>query len=279
MKTLILTERQIKKVIDRVIEEQKSNQEVFTINFQNAFQSGQYNFTPEYEKVVNDSVEKIDQVIKNKNIKNFKLVITPGESQVPNPKGFEEKGSLANKRAEVLKSYLNIVLPKVLGMNPEIEISNPVIGKTPWTTTSNKNDKNYTVEQFVKVSVVLTADIPNKPETRRNVEVEDTVKMYNKQGNLSGIGFVMRTSELIFDPNYGYKPLKPTYYELEIFPSDTDYYKTIVGDNQNGLNDSIEKYKKMYKTNVVRSGTTKENNYTPEGIRQMKTQNLFTSRN
>ena len=56
--------------------------------------------------VVNDSVTKISDYIKGKNLKDFKLVITPGESQVPNPKGFEQKGSLAMKRAEVLKKYL-----------------------------------------------------------------------------------------------------------------------------------------------------------------------------
>jgi hypothetical protein len=275
MKTLILTENQIRRVIDNIINEQKSNTSVFSVNFQNAFGSGQYNFTPEYKNIVNDSVEKIDQFIKNKKITNFKLVITPGESQVPNPKDFSEKGSLAKKRAEVLAGYLNIVLPK-LGIETNVEIANPVIGKTEWSSSEDRNDPKYTKEQFVNVSVVLTADTPVEVEKRRNVEVVDTVKMYNPQGNLSGIGFVMEISEIYFDPNYGYKPLKPTYYELEIFPSDIRYYTTTVRQNINGLEDAIEKYKKMYKTNTVRRGTTKDNNYSPEGIAQMKRQNLFT---
>jgi hypothetical protein len=93
MRTLILTENQIKRVIDNIINEQNTNSSVFTVNFQNAFGSGQYNFTPEYEKIVNDAVEKIDQFVKNKKLSNFKLVISSGESQVPNPEGFSEKGS------------------------------------------------------------------------------------------------------------------------------------------------------------------------------------------
>ena len=40
--------------------------------------------------------------------------------------------------------------------------------------------------------------------------------------------------------------------------------------------DSLKvEYKKMYKTDIVRRGTTKENNYSPEGVAQMKRQNLF----
>lgn len=163
MKTLILTENQIRRVIDNIINEQSTNNSVFTVNFQNAFGSGQYNFTPEYEKIVNDAVEKIDQFIKNKKITNFKLVISSGESQVPNPEGFSEKGSLARKRAEVLSGYLNVVLPKILGFKPTIEIAEPVIGQTKWTSNSNKNDVNYTREQFVNVNVVLNVDTPKIP--------------------------------------------------------------------------------------------------------------------
>ncbi len=256
-----------------MINEQQSNQSVFSVNFQNAFPSGQYNFTPEYERIVNDNVEKIDQFIKGKNITDFKLVITAGESQVPNPQGFEEKGSLARKRGEVLKGYLDKVLPNILGLKPTVEVSQPIIGKTPWVPNKdNKDDPKYVAEQFVKVNVVLTSNEPIKPE--RRVSVEDTVKMNNPQGNASGVGFVMSISELQFDPNYGYKKLGH-HYELEIFPSDTDYWKSTVGNNLQSLEVAIDKYKKMYKTDIVRRGNTKENNYSPEGVAQMKRQNLF----
>ncbi len=273
MKKVVLSENQIKNLVDSLITEQQSNKVIFSVDFQNAFASGQYNFNPQYEKIVNDNVEKIDQFIKGKNIENFKLVISSGESQVPNPKGFEEKGSLAKKRAEVLKGYLDSVLPKVLDIKPVVEISQPIIGNTPWVAgQDNKDDQKYTQEQFVKVNVVLTSNEPIKPE--RRVSVEDTVKMNNPQGNASGVGFVMSISELQFDPNYGYKKLGH-HYELEIFPSATDYWKSTVGNNLQALEVAIDKYKKMYKTDIVRRGTTKENNYSPEGVAQMKRQNLF----
>ncbi len=276
MKKIILNEGQVKRLTSKIINEQQSNRTIFSVDFQNAFASGQYNFNPQYEKIVNDNVEKIDQFIKGKNIENFKLVITSGESQVTNPKGFEEKGSLAKKRAEVLKGYLDIVVPKVLNMKPSIELSQPVIGKTPWVAgVDDKDDPKYTVEQFVKVNVVVVSNEPIEPKVERRVSVVDTVKMNNPQGNLSGVGFVMSINELVFDPNYGYKNTK-TYNELEIFPTDTGYFKSTVGGNLSGLESAIEKYKLMYKTDTVRRGTTKQNDYTPEGITQMKRQNLFT---
>lgn len=276
MKKIILNENQVRRLTSVIISEQQSNRTIFSVDFQNAFASGQYNFNPQYEKIVNDNVEKIDQFIKGKNIENFKLVITSGESQVTNPKGFEEKGSLAKKRAEVLKGYLDIVVPKVLNMTPSIELSQPIIGKTPWVAgVDDKDDPKYTAEQFVKVNVVVISNEPIKPQVERRVSVIDTVKMNNPQGNPSGVGFVMSIAELVFDPNYGYKTTK-SYNELEMFPTDTDYFKSTVGNNLDGLEKAIEKYKSMYKTDVVRKGTTKQNNYTSEGIAQMKRQNLFT---
>lgn len=138
------------------LSEQTNPNAPFVIDFQNAFPSGQYNFTPQYMNVVNGNVTKISDYIKGKNIKDFKLVITPGESQVPNPKGFEQKGSLANQRAIVLKKYLETALPKILNMTPQIEIAAPVIGTTKWDTKLGKDNKIYNKEQFVKVGVVLT---------------------------------------------------------------------------------------------------------------------------
>jgi len=277
MKKIILNEGQVRRLTSKIINEQQSNRTIFSVDFQNAFASGQYNFNPQYEKIVNDNVEKIDQFVKGKNIENFKLVITSGESQVTNPKGFEEKGSLAKKRSEVLKGYLDIVVPKVLNMKPSIEVSQPIIGKTPWVAgVDDKDDRKFTAEQFVKVNVVVVSNEPIKPKPEKRYWLEDTVKMNNPQGNPSGIGFVIGRKEVIMDPNYGYRGLKGPWYEIEIFPSDTDYYKTVVGNRTTNLDKSIQNYMKQYKTDIVRRGTTQQNDFTPEGIAQMKLQNLFT---
>jgi hypothetical protein len=167
-----------------IIKEQLTPNAPFTIDFETAFPSGQYNFTPKYMNVVNDSVTKISDYIKGKNLKDFKLVITPGESQVPNPKGFEQKGSLAMKRAEVLKKYLETALPPILNMSPQIEISSPVIGTTKWDDKLGKDNDVYKKEQFVKVSVVLNtksvAPPPPPVETQYKVTAKDSEEIYFK---------------------------------------------------------------------------------------------------
>lgn len=169
-----------------LIKEQLTPNAPFTIDFENAFTSGQYNFTPKYMNVVNDSVTKISDYIKGKNLKDFKLVITPGESQVPNPKGFEQKGSLAIKRAEVLKKYLETSLPPILNMSPQIDISAPVIGTTKWDDKLGKDNDVYKKEQFVRVSVVVnTKSVPPPPppppvETQYKVTAKDSEEIYFK---------------------------------------------------------------------------------------------------
>jgi hypothetical protein len=180
MKKLILNENQVKKLVYILINEQ-TNQSLFSVDFKNAFTSGQYNFNTQYEKIVNDNVEKIYQFIKGKNIKNFKLVISSGESQVPNPKGFEKKGSLATKRAQVLKNYLDTVLPNILNMKPVVEISQVTIGTTPWVVgKDNKDDPKYTAEQFIKVNIVLTpATQVTPPEYNRESDLGEGIYFNN----------------------------------------------------------------------------------------------------
>jgi hypothetical protein len=162
-----------------LVKEQLTPNTPFTIDFENGFDSGQYNFTPKYMNVVNDSVTKISDYIKGKNLKDFKLVITPGESQVPNPKGFEQKGSLAMERAKVLKKYLETSLPPILNMSPQIEISAPVIGTTKWDDKLGKDNDVYKKEQFVKVSVVLdTKNIPIPVETPYKITASDKESIF-----------------------------------------------------------------------------------------------------
>jgi hypothetical protein len=186
-----------------LINEQSTPNTPFTIDFQNGFPSGQYNFTPQYMNIVNDSVTKISDYIKGKNLKDFKLIISPGESQVPNPKGFEEKGSLAMKRAEVLKKYLEKVLPNILNMTPQIEITTPVIGTTKWDDKLGKDNDVYKKEQFVKVSIALnTKSVPSPKETPYKITAKDNESIYFPNGNYLGAfaEYPVRQSSNIKDP-------------------------------------------------------------------------------
>lgn len=137
-----------------ITEQSDSN---FTINFGDTFKSGEYMLSPEFQSEVSERVQEIVKFIKGKNLKNVKIIITPGESQVTNQQGFEVVGSLAKKRAEVLKDYLEKLLPKLLQFVPSFEIQEPVIGKTPYTKGQDKDSPSYKREQFVNVTVDTSA--------------------------------------------------------------------------------------------------------------------------
>lgn len=146
----------------------KEQVEQYTDNFGDNFESGQYQLSPKFKESMKYKIAKLVEFVKEKNLKNFKIVITPGESQVTNQPGFERQGSLAEARAHSLEDYLNQVLPQMLrGYSPKIEITKPVIGKTPYDKTKDKkDDPRYKNEQFVKVSVVLNTE--NVPQTKPN---------------------------------------------------------------------------------------------------------------
>ena len=129
----------------------------FSVDFGGYFESGKYDLDTNYEKNINDKVTEIVNFIKGKKLKNFKLVITPGESLVPNQAPFQQSGSLATKRGEVLKGYLMVALKNALSMDPTIEVSKPIIGTTKWDPKLGKDNEVYKKDQFVKVSVVITA--------------------------------------------------------------------------------------------------------------------------
>lgn len=131
-------------------------------NIQQTFGSGKADVDA---KVIQDEVGKIQQWIKNNNGRKFKIVITAGESQVPNQSGYKQKGSLAQFRAEAIKRVLS------KSINAPIEIQTEV-GKTPYKQgTDNAQDEKYQREQFIRVDIVVDAESvcnfnPNQPGTQ-----------------------------------------------------------------------------------------------------------------
>lgn len=177
------------------------------VDFDNSFESGQYKLSPQFQQEINQKVLQLVEDIKKKNIKNFEIVITPGESQVTNPAGFEERGSLANARAEELKKYLNSILPKMLGFTPVIKVSTPIIGTTPYDRTKdNKNNPKYKKEQFVKAkAVAVKKNLPDQipVEYVRMSDVDETLYLNNRL-----VGFIeqpMTKTKDVKDP--GTQPL------------------------------------------------------------------------
>ena len=121
--------------------------EIKSFNFDENFESGKTSLTNKENlvKTIND----IENWIKGKKLNNFKIVITAGESQVTNPKGFEKPKSLALARAQVVEDLVSN-----LGFN-KIEI-NTKQGTTRYKSgVDNPDDPKYKAEQFVTVSIVV----------------------------------------------------------------------------------------------------------------------------
>ncbi len=123
--------------------------QVVSFDFGENFASGEVTLTNKQSLV--SSIEAIKQWCKGKKLKNFKVVITASESQVTNPKGYEEPESLARARAEVIYKLVDKLK---LGFN-KIEIDTQR-GKIPYKSgVDNPDDQKYTNEQFVTVSIVV----------------------------------------------------------------------------------------------------------------------------
>jgi len=123
---------------------------VANIEFGQTFASGKATLSNKQQLI--NSVTKLKDWMKGKNASNFKVVIVAGESQVTNPKGFEQKGSLAKARAEEIKT----VVSKFGFDKVETETK---IGDTPYKQGDNVNDPSYTAEQFVTVHIVVDNDV------------------------------------------------------------------------------------------------------------------------
>lgn len=137
-------------------------------NLQNLFSMGQIDsnkLRPEIEALR----PKIEEFIKSAGGKKFNLNITAGESQITNPKGYEQKGSLALARANTVKKYFGEVFKDlidqgVLKVNTPTSVEDVSIGPTEYKSQSiSKNDKNhqfyldnkekYDQEQFVSFTI------------------------------------------------------------------------------------------------------------------------------
>jgi hypothetical protein len=139
-------------------------------NIGNQFKFGEYQSNA-VKNAIASLKPKIEEFIKNSGGKNFVVNVSAGESNVTNPKGFEEKGSLALARANSVKQYFQELFPELI-KNGTLVIKNPVnvsevvIGKTPYDKTKgdNKNPekiKQYKKEQFVTFDVQGSGEVGN----------------------------------------------------------------------------------------------------------------------
>jgi hypothetical protein len=178
MKKVILSEEQIKRMIDKlVINEQNvvvgqktdtsttvENKVFPTTQLGDKFEFGQYD-SPNVKNTIESLKPQIQNFIKDSDSREFTINIVAGESQVTNPKGFETKGSLALARANSVKKYFQEIFPDLI-KNGVLKIISPTdtnqvkIGETQYGGPKSGDNKNpekiklYKNEQFVNFNIV-----------------------------------------------------------------------------------------------------------------------------
>ena len=187
MRTIILTEKQIKNAIDRVIVEQsivrnekRTAESLPPINIPYKFPSGYWMPTKELVTQVTTSLNPIIEFLKKHQSQKINVTIQAGESQVTNADNeptSKNKGKavpqkyLANGRANSIKSIINnyfdnLIKTNVITVKPEFTENQIVIGSTPYKkNVSNPQDPKYAQEQFINVIVNTTGELVTVEET------------------------------------------------------------------------------------------------------------------
>jgi len=170
MKTVILTEGQIKNLIDGVINEQNENKtETITVNFGAIWPMGKWKLTPQQSSQITDELVKIVNFINQHKGSKITIQLEAGESKVTNkdnevnPPVALQPGVLSQKRGESLKifldNYFKSLVGKTLSENdlPEIPEPKTIIGQTSYSGPADLKDKTklaqYQSEQFVRAVI------------------------------------------------------------------------------------------------------------------------------
>ena len=158
-KVIRLTETDLENIIHKVLSEQRVEKRgkptgggKSTFNLANTFESGEYKLTNSSE--LQNVVKSVESFMKKNPNANVIATITAGESKVPNPKGFEKEGSLAQARANEVKKYLGSKFPELNFGETKIKI-----GETPWDVNKGRDHEDYKKEQFF----TLTVDASGQP--------------------------------------------------------------------------------------------------------------------
>lgn len=161
MKTIILTEEQVKNVIDNLVNEDvpksKTPSLIKQFNIANSFSSGQFqlNTTEQIDVAINE-IKQI--LLKSPNVK-YDVVITSSESKVPNRGVGLKPGELSLKRGQAAEIYVK----EKLGDKINVKMNNLGAQGPEWITTNKSDDPQYTKYQYVTVSLVVSNEDTNSP--------------------------------------------------------------------------------------------------------------------
>jgi hypothetical protein len=123
----------------------KNSNALISVNLTQSFKSGGFNInSPEMV----DGINKLKEYIKANPAKNFVLVTTASESNVPNQSGYGVN-DLANKRASVVQKAIS----GSVGNSSNLDFkTNAIVGGPEWDG-GNKDEQKYTEHQFVTIDV------------------------------------------------------------------------------------------------------------------------------
>ena len=173
MKTVILSESQVKNVIDRILSEQNEiRTEALTVNFDAVWAMGMWKLTSQQSgPIVQKLIGITDFINKNKG-SVVTIQIEAGESQVTNVDNEDpakpklQPGVLSQRRGEQMVNFLNqyfqgLVSKGAIDKMPEIPAPLTKIGSTPYKvgSTDLKTKKTqYQQEQFVRAIISAKKD-------------------------------------------------------------------------------------------------------------------------
>lgn len=173
MKTLIITESQVKNVIDKILSEQNEiRTEALTVNFDAVWSMGKWKLTSQQAgPIVQKLIQITDFINKNKG-SIVTIQIESGESQVTNfdnedpAKPQLKAGVLSQRRGEQMVTFLTqyfegLVSKGAIEKMPEIPTPITKIGETSYKKNSSdlKTKKDlYQQEQFVRAIISAKKD-------------------------------------------------------------------------------------------------------------------------
>ena len=233
-------------------ETKTENKNFPTTKLGDKFEFGKYE-SESVKKSLSDLKPQIEKFIKDSDSSKFTVNISAGESKVTNPKGFEEKGSLALARANSIKNYFEelfseLIKQGTLIINAPKNTSEVKIGKTPYNRLQSqafkeKYAKEYSQEQFVDFDIVgegtktttstktklLCNTTPLNAKGGYLLPENDYTKIYDKVLG-SGEGEVYITFETFKQPDIIYFEYNGKTYGDAMFRGEsTDEYRIFLG--------------------------------------------------
>jgi hypothetical protein len=174
MKKFIITENQLKTIVDKLITEANPGVEEKEINISNSFTSGEYNLTS--TKAIDDAITEITKMFPSGS--KIDVTIEASESRVPNKINgqYVPVGTLSKMRGDIIKKYLdgkklpnfNFKIRDMGVQGPEFikqDLKNP---KKPF---DNPRDKKYIPYQYVKLKIYASKETLNDESCLVDLEI------------------------------------------------------------------------------------------------------------